>query len=71
MKKIFAAIVILGSMVCLSSCSKSCKCTGSILGVETSFNIDLEKGKKCSDYNGNVGYKGQQYVSSKCKPELF
>ena len=73
MKKILVVLAF-ASLFLLSSCTKTCKCTfkGSVGDSSASSEkvIDLEDGKKCSDYNSSADL-GVVGASVSCKPQLF
>ena len=62
-------IIVLG--VCaLSSCSKKCDCKAKYNGeVVSESTVDLEDGKKCSDYNSYISILGTS-VEMKCTADF-
>ena len=70
MKKILIAIVAVGFMFCMASCSKECTCKYEVLGISTEMTVKPDSGK-CSDMNGNLTVNGSRVADSKCTPKLF
>ena len=71
MKKVLFAIVLVGGLFVMSSCSKECTCTAKYNGeVLYETNITLEDGEKCSDGDTYINIAGQS-LQMKCTPNLF
>lgn len=74
MKKVLVVLAF-ASLILMTGCSKTCKCTASgNLGdnsAKSEMVIDLEDGKKCSDYNSSFNIGGVVGASYDCKPQLF
>ena len=65
---IFGAALLLAGVA--TSCNKKCECKTYALGVVTTTSvIELDKGKKCSDYNTIVTEDPKTGVE--CKSKLF
>ena len=70
-KTIFLVIALATLTFGATSCAKSCKCTTSVNeSVKSTSTIDLDEGKKCSDYNSSVTLLGQT-ATVKCTPIIF
>jgi hypothetical protein len=70
-KALFIIMAIATLSFTATSCAKSCKCTTTVNGtVTTTSTIDLDEGKKCSEYNASVTVLGQT-GEVKCTPILF
>ena len=71
MKKVLFALILVGGMFALSSCSKECNCSAKWNG-ETVYEseVTLNDGEKCSDYNTYVSVLGIS-AELKCTPQLF
>ena len=71
MKKVLFALVLIGGIFAMSSCSKECNCTVKLNGtVLAESSITLDQGEKCSDYSGKgslLGVTGEV----RCTPKLF
>ena len=52
MKKVFLTLAVIATVACLSSCNKKCACKTYVAGVviNTTEDIEIDKGKKCADY---------------------
>ena len=71
MKKVLFALVLVGGIFALSSCSKECNCVGKYKGeIKYEKKIPIDDGEKCSDYNFYLDVVGIQ-VEVKCTPVLF
>ena len=71
MKKVLFALVLIGGMFAMSSCSKECNCVAKVNGeVKYESSIELEDGDKCSDYNSYINILGTS-AELKCSPKLF
>ena len=71
MKKVLFALVLVGGIFAMSSCSKECKCTVKYNGeIVSETTVELDDGEKCSEYNGYVSILGQS-LEQKCTPQLF
>lgn len=71
MKKVLFALVLVGGIFALSSCSKECKCTVKVNDKVVMENtLELDEGNKCSSYNSYTslfGVSGEVH----CSPVLF
>ena len=71
MKKVLFALVLIGGIFALSSCSKECNCKVTLNDTVLMENtIQLNDGEKCSDYSGRgslFGVTGE----IRCTPKLF
>ena len=71
MKKVLFALVVIGGIFALSSCSKECNCKVTLNDkVLLENTITLDDGEKCSDYTGKgslLGITG----AVRCTPKLF
>lgn len=65
---IFGAALLLAGVA--TSCNKKCECKTYVAGAVTITNeIELDKGKKCSDYNAIITEDPKTGVE--CKSKLF
>lgn len=71
MKKVLLALVLVGGLLTLSSCSKECNCVGKYKGeIKYEQTVSLDEGEKCSDYNFYMKVVGVE-IEVKCTPLLF
>ena len=71
MKKVLFALVLIGGVFAMSSCSKECKCSAKVNGeVVYESTVQLDDGERCSDYNTYISVLGVS-AESKCTPVLF
>ena len=71
MKKVLFALVLVGGILALSSCSKECKCAAKWQG-ETVYEttVQMSDGDKCTDFNKKINVAGVS-AELKCTPVLF
>lgn len=75
MKKVFLALAVIAACASFASCKKTCECTVTVLGVSTSYEVNLDDVKKddssikrCKDLNNSgVTVSGTNLANATCK----
>lgn len=71
MKKLFIILTLVGAIIIMSSCSKTCNCKTRVDGeVVLENTVELDKGQKCGDFNRAASALNHN-ASVKCTPILF